>query len=611
VSVAFTADAAPTAAATGFARSNGIPVEELERLTVDGIEYLAARRHEPGRPAAEALAPMLSSVVTGLRSARNMRWRDPQLSFTRPIRWLLALLDTQVVAVTAGSLTAGRTTRVHRTLPSPLVEIPDADAYAQAMRRSGILVDQRERREAIEAMAVRLAAEVGGQINLDAEDGLVNEITYLVEQPVAVLGGFESRYLELPEAVLTTVMRKHQRYLPVRGEDGRLLPYFVTIANGVIDVDVVRAGNEAVLRARFEDAAFFYRADLATPLADLRARLARLTFTDKLGSIAERADRIAALADELAAEVPHDDAQNATLRRAARLVKVDLGAQLVVELTSLAGTMAREYALAAGETPEVAQALLDCELPRTGGGTLPATVPGALLSLADRLDALVGLAATVGLPTGSSDPFAVRRTALGVLAVLRGTPALAGIDLDRAAVRAAAGQPVPVDADTLDAVGRFLTRRLEQQLTDEGQPVDRIRALRGHAARPRLVDQLLVQLDEFADRADFRALAAALQRARRIVPAGTPAEYDPAVLCEPAEHQLHEAVKSVRADLDDRVDLSWFTARAGRLADPVGRFFDEILVMTDDPRLRAARLGLLAVIRDLGDRQLDWAELRL
>ncbi|MEV4758114.1 glycine--tRNA ligase [Micromonospora sp. NPDC049559] len=611
VSAAYRADGSPTPAAAGFARANKVEVGALERVTLDGVEHLAVRRHEPGRPAAEALAPVLGEIVTGLRSARNMRWNDPSLSFTRPIRWLLALLGDQVVPVRAGALVAGRTTRLHRASATPVVEVPDAEAYPEVLAAAGVRTDQDARRTAIAEAAVELAAGVSGRVDLDAEAALLDQVVFLVEQPTAILGSFEPDYLDLPEPVLTTVMRKHQRYLPVRGADGRLLPYFVAVANGDVDVATVRAGNEAVLRARFEDAAFFHRADLNTTPAELRGRLTRLTFTDRLGSMSDRAERIAALARSLAAELPLSEQDRNALDRAAALVKFDLGAQMVIELTSLAGTMAREYALAAGEPPAVAQALLDTELPRSAGDALPATVAGALLSVADRLDSLVGLAATVGLPTGSSDPFALRRAALGILAVIRANPVLGRLSLASAIARAAAGQPVEVDAATREAVGAFLARRFEQQLTDEGQPVDRVRAVLTHADQPRLVDQLLAQLAHLVGRDDFTAIATALQRARRIVPAGTTAEYDPDRLVEPAERRLHEAVKAVRGGLDGRIDLDWFIATAGELGEPVQRFFDEVLVMAEVPEVRAARLGLLAAVRDLGDRQLDWDALRL
>ncbi|WJK44193.1 glycine--tRNA ligase [Solwaraspora sp. WMMA2056] len=607
----FRPDGTPTPAAAGFARSQGVEVSELAQVEIGGVPHLAVLRDEPGRPAAQVLTEVLAGVVTGLRSAKNMRWRDPQLAFTRPVRWLLALWGDVVVPVEVSTVAAGRTTRVHRTAATSTVPVADAESYLTTVRDAGIVVDPDERREIIAAAAGELSGSVGGRVDLAGEAGLLTQVVDLVEQPTPLLGGFEQRYLELPEAVLATVMRKHQRYLPVRGADGALLPHFVAVANGAIDTDLVRAGNEAVLRARYEDAAFFYRADRATPVAELRSRLDRLTFTDKLGSMADRADRIAGLAGELAELVTLSEVERRTLARAAELVKFDLGSQLVTEMTSLAGVMARDYAAHAGESAEVAEAVFEAELPRSTGDQLPQSLPGAVLSLADRLDLVTGLAATVGMPTGSSDPFAIRRAVLGLLAVHRSQPGLAGVSLAAGLALTARRQPVPVDDAVLAEIGEFLTRRLEQLLTEEGQPVDRVRAVLPHADRPQLVDRLLAQLDRLLGDAQFRALAEAVQRARRIVPAEVPAGYDPALLTEPAEVRLHEMVKQVQADLDHTVDLDRFTEIAGRLTDPVNAFFDDVFVMAEDQRLRQARLGLLATVAGLAADVLDWPQLRM
>ncbi|WP_045879001.1 glycine--tRNA ligase [Pseudofrankia sp. DC12] len=629
VTAAFRPDGTPTPAASGFARANSVEVAALARTTENGVEHLAVVRHERGRPATDALAPALAEVVRKLRASKNMRWNNPELSFTRPVRWVVALFGESVIPIEVAGLVSGRRTTLVRVAPGQAsragipatVELTGADAHAAAMDRAGILIDPAARRERIAAAATRLAAEAGGHVDLAAESRLLDEVSYLVEQPTPILGGFDPGYLELPEAVLTTVMRKHQRYLPVRagsatGPDdaGRLLPRFVAVANGTVDVDAVRAGNEAVLRARFEDAAFFYRADLKTPLATMVGRLSRLTFTDKLGSMADRAGRIATLAATLAGRLTPGlaGADREVLRRASELVKFDLGSQMVIELTSLAGTMAHEYAQAAGEQPAVATALLEAELPRSAGGPLPATVPGALLALADRLDALVGLAATVGLPTGSSDPFAVRRAALGALAILRTRPELAGLSLRDALAASAAGQPVAVSAALLDETAAFLARRLELALVDEGFPVDHVRAVLPRADRPAYAERAARQLADLRGQADFRAVAAALDRARRIVPAGTAAGYDPARLAEPAERALHESAATLGAalaGLGNAPDLVSFTAAATPLVAPVDRFFDDILVMDPDPEVRATRLGLLATVRDLGTGVLDWAAL--
>jgi glycyl-tRNA synthetase len=609
VSAAFK-DGTPTPAAQGFARSNGVSVEALATTVMDGVEYVCVHREEPGRTAIEALAEILSAVVGGLRSAKNMRWNDPELAFTRPIRWLVAMWGSEPVPVTASHLRADAETRLHRNACQQIAAVSSADAYLPILDAAGILLDETARRQVIVDAACTAAAEVGGSIDADGEASLLDQITFLVEQPTAILGDFDPSYLGLPDAILTTVMRKHQRYLPVRDIEGQLLPHFVVIANGVIDPATVRAGNEAVLRARFEDAAYFYRADQTIPIATMRERLYRLTFTDKLGSMSDRADRIAALTQALAAGVPLGDSEWATMERAAQIVKFDLGSQMVTEMTSLAGVMGREYALHVGETADVAAAMFEAELPRHADDQLPRSTPGALLALADKLDSLIGLAATVGLPTGSSDPFALRRAAVGVVAIHRGTSALAGLSLRDALAEAARLQPVPVSSETTDAVGEFLTRRLEQQLLDEGHAFDRVRAVIIHADQPSTTDRMLRQLTDLADTPEFRRLAAALQRARRIATNGG-AEYDPVTLTEPAELDLHEAVRKTVGRLPEHADLGDLVAAGGDLPAAVDSFFDDILVMADDPEVRARRLGLVGAVAALGDGVLDWQALRL
>ncbi|GAA0579637.1 glycine--tRNA ligase [Paractinoplanes ferrugineus] len=604
VAQAYTADGSPTPALAGFLRGQGATADAATEADFNGVRHVVLEKHEAGGAAADVLAPVLAKVVAGLRGAKNMRWSDPQLSYSRPIRWLVALWGDDIVPVAVGALAAGRQTRVLRTSATPRLEIASAETFMETIAVNGIVADPEDRGELIVTGAQDLVYP-DGKIDVRGEAALIDQITYLVEAPTPLLGTFDEAYLELPDAVLTTVMRKHQRYLPVRDTDGALLPMFVTVANGPVDVELVRQGNEAVLRARYEDAAFFYRADRELPLDALRARLARLTFTDKLGSMADRAGRIAALAISLADGLA---LRSATLDRAAELVKFDLGSQLVTEMTSLAGVLARDYALHAGESRAVAQAVYEAELPRSAGDARPASLPGALLSLADRLDLVAGLAATVGLPTGSSDPFAVRRAVLGLLAVHRAHPALAPLSLTDALARAAELQPVPVSAATRAACGDFLAKRLEQSLVEEGHQVERVRAVLPHADRPSVAVNLLHQLGEVAGNPDFVAVAEAIQRCRRIVPDDVAAGYDPALLKEPAEVALHEALAGVRRPAEP--DLFEFTGAVSRLAGPLSTFFDDVFVMADDPAVRAARLGLLATVRDLGAGLLDWTALR-
>jgi glycyl-tRNA synthetase len=605
-SAAFDAEGNPTKAAAGFARGQGVDVADLRRIDVQGVEHVGVVRADAGRGAVAVLAGVLGEVVAELRADKNMRWADPALSFSRPVRWLVALLDDVEVPVVASSLRSGRTTRVHRTASPPTVDVPTALGYPEFLAGHGIVLDGAVRRSRIVAAARDLAAGVGGTVDEVREAGLLDEIANLVEWPTPILGGFERRYLELPQEILVTVMRKHQRYLPVRDADGALLAHFVTVANGTCDEDVVRAGNEAVLRARYEDAAFFWRADLAVPPADFKAGLDKLAFAEGLGSMADRAARIAATAEALAGGLSDED--RATLTRAAALAKFDLASQMVIELTSLAGTMAREYALRAGESPEVATALYEMEQPRTAADDVPRTLPGALLSLADRVDLLVGLFATGANPTGSSDPFGLRRAALGAVGVLRSTlPSVTLGDSIAAAAARLRAQGVSVSDKALAGAREFAVRRYEQQLLDAGHDHRVVSAILPLADRPAAADESLAEVTRRLAAPDFAAMVAVLQRVRHIVPPAAVATYDPALLASPVESALVAAVE--KADLAGATTLAEFAGAAGALVEPINVFFDEILVMAEDLAVRAARLGLLATIRDAADKHLDWAAL--
>lgn len=608
-SAAFDADGNPTKAALGFARGQGVDVAELETITVDGVEHIGRIIDVPGRAALEVLSTVLSQVVAGLRSDKNMRWNAPGLQFTRPIRWVVALLDTAVVPVAVANLAAGRHTHVHRWANEPVIAVPHARDYSAWLASHDIEISGAARRQRIIDSATALAAEVGGVIDFDGEARLLDEVTNLVEDPQPLRGEFSADYLQLPTDILTTVMRKHQRYFPARNAAGDLLPYFVTVANGRHDIDTVRTGNEAVLRARYEDAAFFFRADSQRKPAEFVPQLAKLTFADQLGSMADRARRIETIALRFAEYVHVDAATLDVTRRAGELAKFDLATQMVVELSSLAGVMAREYAARAGEADAVAQALYEMELPRNASDAVPTSVAGALLALADRFDLLAGLFATGAVPTGSSDPFGLRRAALGAVTILRSQPQLAQLTISAALRIAAEAQPVALsDASYTDAL-RFVGRRFEQALLDADTAHNRVAALSPLFDQPATLDTTAAQLDTLAGTANFDALAAALQRVRRIVPDGTEPDFDVAVLVEAAEKRLATTVGDVRSALGTDYDLARFAEVAGDLIQPIDDFFDDVLVMADDPELRHARLGLLATIAALASPVLDWAAL--
>jgi glycyl-tRNA synthetase len=605
LSAAYDAGGAPTKAALGFARGQGADVADLRPITVNGGEYVGLVRKVAGRPAAEVLADVLPGVITGLRADRNMRWNAPGLSYSRPIRWIAALLGPHVVPFSVATLDSGRATRVHRTAAEPVVEVASAGEFLDTLRTRGIEPDASVRRERIVLAAAELAASAGGA----PDETVVDEVVNLVEEPVAILGSFDERYLDLPAEVLTTVMRKHQRYLHVSAA-GRLLPHFVAVANGACDMGVVRAGNEAVLRARFEDAAFFFEADLRTPPEEMANGLTALTFEERLGSMADRAGRIRSIATTLARRAGLDDEERATLERAARLAKFDLASHMVIELSSLAGTMAAEYARRAGEPEPVAEALLEMELPRSAGDALPVSLPGALLAVADRLDLLAGLFGVGAAPTGSSDPYGLRRAALGLTAILRSHARLSSIRVDEALAIAAACQPVEVDPQAVREAERLTARRLEQALLESGHSVSVVRAVMPHAVAPARAARDAADLEGLLESEGFRRLTAALQRVLRIVPADTPPSFDPALFEDDAERRLATALADVAEKLrGGPLSLPEFALTAEALVEPIDDYFDKVLVMAEDPAVRSSRLGLLAAIRDLVADVLDWREI--
>lgn len=609
VAAAYTPEGAATRALTGFLTAQNATEPDLTRVEFNGTEHVALQQNQPGRTAPEILTAVLSSLVSGLRADKNMRWNDPGLSFSRPIRWLLALLDDTVLPITAGALTAAAVTHGHRNTGASDITLTRARDYDSLMRGTGILVSRAERRAAIVEIATELTASEHGEVDIDAEAVLVNEITNLLETPVGIMGRFNEKYLQLPEQILTTVMRKHQRYLPVRGDDGRLLPLFITLANGDCDPDVVRDGNENVLRARFEDATFFWNTDLQTTPDQFRGQLDELTFEQRLGSVSQRADRIAAISNALAQRITLSGNQSDTLTRASELVKFDLATQMVVEMTSLAGTMAREYASAAGEPASVADALFETELPRHHSDQLPATLPGALLALADRFDLLVAMMSVGAKLTGTSDPYGLRRAALGIVRILRDRAELESLiyrdGLD-AASEALQNQGIEVPDAVLDAAEELLTTRYEQRLRDEDVPMQMIEAVRPAAGNPRQADHLRreIELARTTHTEQFAEIVEGLQRIVRIVPAGTPAAIDAGALAAPAEQRLAAALSDLN-HVTDRSLTEWVQA-AQPLARALRIFFDEILVMAEDPTQRAARLGLLAGVLGAAPAKIDW-----
>ncbi|HHS96832.1 MAG TPA: glycine--tRNA ligase subunit beta [Chloroflexi bacterium] len=639
VHAAFDADGKPTKAAEGFARKQGVAVEDLEVREVNGGQYVVAIRRREGRPTPEVLAEILPALIADLHFPMSMRWNETGVAFSRPVRWLVALLGEHIIPFEYAGIATGRTTRGSRPEGSPALEIPSADAYLSLMAAHHIVVDPEERRSLIAARVEELAASVGGRVPDDP--ALLEEVTNLVEQPTPFLGRFEEKYLALPAEVLIAVMKKHQRYFPVvdaapgdstealdsdgAGSKGAiqlrpyylrpypLRPYFIAVRNGGEEhLDVVRRGNEEVIRARFADADYFYREDTKQPLEAFLPRLDTLTFQEQLGSMLAKTRRLESLVPEVARMVGLDEAETQTALRAARLCKADLATQMVVEFTSLQGVMGREYALKSGEPPEVAQAIFEHYLPRFAGDALPETPAGLVVGLADRLDSLAGLFAVGLAPTGSADPYGLRRAALGLVQNL--IAAEVPFSVRRGLEAAARLLPIDAPSDALEQAWEFVVGRLRVYLREQGFRYDVVEAvLAARGDDPYRAKVGVEQLSRWVEREDWPRILDNYARCVRITRDFEERfPLDPDRFVRPAEEELYAAYQEAREQVTPESSVDEFLTAFLPLVDVIDRFFAKesgVLVMAEDRALRENRLALLQHVASLAEGIVDLSRL--
>jgi glycyl-tRNA synthetase beta chain len=610
VSAAYDAAGKPTRAAIAFAESCGVAVEALERIQDTRGEFLFCRTTRAGEPAARLLPGIVKAALDALPIARRMRWGTGDAEFVRPVHWVVMLHGDAIVPGEIFGIAAGRMTRGHRFHARKPIALRSPGGYLAALEKGHVRADFDTRRALIRVGVVAAAEQEGGTAIVDP--GVLDEVTALTEWPVPLAGSFEPRFLELPPEVLVATLQDHQRYFPVRGPDGALMPRFVAVANlASKDPGEVRAGNERVVRPRLTDAAFFYASDRKASLASRREALAAVTFQAQLGSLADKAVRITALATQIASVAGSDVA---AAQRAAELAKCDLLTAMVGEFPELQGLMGRYYATHDGEPAEVAAAIAEQYLPRFAGDALPTTGAGLALAVADKLDTLVGIFAIGRKPTGTKDPYGLRRSALGVLRILIET----GIALDlRELIRAALDS---VTADVLRLGGKPPAETLAEDIY--GYMMERLRAwylesgggvttemfdavLDTRPASPLDFDQRLRALAAFLALPDAAGLTAANKRIANILrKAGEQPSprVDPGLLSDPAERRLAAEVEALRQDVERLVTARRYEEallRLARLRGSVDAFFDQVLVMADDVRVRANRLALLAALSRL------------
>jgi len=612
LAAAFDGDGQPTKAALGFARSCGVEVADLGRVKNGDNEWLAFERHVAGRHINELVDEITHQALAALPIPKRMRWGAGEVEFVRPVHWVVALYGSAVLECEILGIAAGRSTRGHRFHHGGELPLASADDYAETLEQQGhVIADFDARRARIVAQVEALCDETGGQAVMD--EALVDEVTALVEWPAAIGGSFDTEFLELPEEALIASMQGHQKYFPVRDADGRLLNRFVTIANlDSKQPDVVRDGNERVIRPRLADARFFYRSDRAEPLETRRAGLADMLFEKRLGSLDAKTTRVERLAARLAAAC---GAEAPLVTRAAALSRCDLLSAMVGEFPELQGTMGRYYALADGEPAAVAAALDEFYQPRFAGDAIPASAVGRCVALADKLDTLVGIFGIGMAPTGDKDPYALRRAALGCLRIL----VEGEIDVDLAEVIATAcaiyGE-LPLAADTAEQVYAFMRERLRGYYLERGVAADVCAAvLANDITAPREIARRIDAVSRFRAHAAAGALAAANKRIGNILkkldrPA--PASWSRERLVDAAEQRLADDLDSVASEagaLFEARDYAGYLACLAGLRESVDAFFDEVMVMCEDAALRDNRLALLAHLHRLFGRVADISRL--
>ena len=606
---AFDALGQATKAAEGFARSRGLELSQLRVQEIDGGSYAVAEVFEAGRPALEVLSESLPGLIASIKFDKPMRWNASQVAFSRPIRWLVALLGEHIVPFKYAGLQSGRVTRGLRFHDPEEFTLSSPAAYFEAMRTQGIILDPLARRAEIAAQVRKTLQEVGALDKID--EPLLDEVNQLVETPTALHGSFDPAHLKLPGEVLISVMKKHQRYFPAYTLDGGLLPYFIAVRNGGSQhLDVVADGNEQVIRARFADASFFIGEDLKHKLEENLSRLGTLTFQFKLGSMLDKSQRVEALVEKLQTFLHLDDDEMTTARRAAHLAKADLVSHMVVEMTALQGIMGRYYALHSGEKQAVADAIYEHYLPRSAGDALPASKAGLLVGLADRLDSLAGLFAAGLAPTGTKDPFAQRRASLGLVQALIGC----GVTFDlREGIRLATeGLPIQAGPESQAACFDFITGRLRSHLLEEGgfryDVVDAV--LAEQAANPLGAWRAAQELSAWTSRADWSTILPAYSRCVRITrDQAETFTVTPTGFVDPAETAFFQAVQAAENARREPGSVDGLFQAFLPAIPAINTFFETALVMAEDAAVRANRLGLLQRVAALADGVADFSKL--
>jgi len=605
--IAYDADGNPTKAALGFARGQGVDISELKLVTTDKGEYLFVEKEEAGRPTAQLLTEVLPRIVGGLTFKKSMRWETQEVRFARPMHWIVALYDGNVIPFTYGNLVSGNKSRGHRFMAPGEFAVSGLADWLEGCRKHFVMADQEERKGTIRRQVEATGRAAGGKAVID--ERLLEEVTYLVEDPTPLCGTFEDKYLQLPRELLVTSMREHQRYFTIEDAAGKLLNKFITVSNTrPEDEQVVVKGNEKVIRARLSDAMFFWEEDQKVKLESNLEALKQVIYQAKLGTSFEKVERFSQIAKRLAARF--EPAVAAMTERAARLAKCDLETKMVYEFPELQGIMGREYSRLEGEDPRVSLAIFEHYLPTEAGGDLPSDSVGAFVSIADKIDTICGCFGVGLIPTGSADPYALRRSAIGILNIILdrgyriGIPELVAQSLAQLEVKLTrpSGE---VQAEVVE----FIRLRLANMMTGRGFATDLVDAvLAARFDEPCDVVARIEALAALKGAPDFEPLAVAFKRVGNIIKGGVNDAIRSDLFEADCERVLAAAVAATRQAVTDQIgrgDYGRALQTIAGLRGPVDDFFDGVMVMADDDRVKTNRLALLtqvaALFADIAD----------
>ena len=608
---AFDENGQPTKAAIGFARGQGVDVSQLETITTEKGEYLGARKTIAGQPTKDLLPDILKDFMLAIPFRKSMRWADCTLRFARPIHWILALYSGEVIPLKIEDIESGNTSCGHRFMSPAPFAVAGFEDYLNKARENFVIADPAERRKLILEEAEKSAAEVGGK--LFYTDDLLETVSFIVEYPVIVRGGYEEDYLKIPKDVLTTTMISHQKYFPVVNEAGKLLPYFIAVSNTKPrDISVVAKGNERVLRARLADASFFFEEDKKVPLEDRVESLKKVVFHTLLGTSHKKVARFRKLAIKIASKVKPSAKKN--VDRAALLAKADLESLMVGEFSELQGIMGREYALIAGEKPEIANAIYEHYLPIVAGGDLPQSDEGAIVGLADKMDTIAGFFGVGMPPTGTADPYALRRQALGIINIIlsREYPLSLNFLIDESLALLKDVLKKPAEGIKKDIL-EFFKGRLQNQLIAQGYAYDTVDAVLS-ANIDELVEVIekVKALEEFRKHPDFEPVSIAFKRVDNILKDFKGGQFDVNLLVHDAEINLFSYFDNIKPRVEKGIAEKDFAAALNKLAalrPHVDNFFDNVMVMDKDEKVRFNRQSLLAEISALFHKIADFSKI--